>query len=1604
MVIGRILVRLVAFFMALIVLGFFHNAAQAQSSGIVQVVSGIGFSCALTNTGGVECWGSNLHGQLGNSTNFSTTNPNPSPLQVTGLASGVKAISAGRDFACALTNAGGVLCWGSNGTMSIGPSTVGIGQLGNGSLSAAPSATPVQVSGLTSGVVAITTGGDHSCALTNTGSVLCWGYNLYFELGNSTTNNANSATPVQVLGLTSGVTAISAGNDHTCALFNGTVQCWGNNNNGELGNASAAAAQATPIQVTGLSGVKAISAGGLHTCALTSSGGVECWGANLNGQLGNNQTASLAQNTPVQVTGLTSGVTAIAAGSAHTCALNSIDSMQCWGDNSFGQLGNSTNFSTPTPNSSPVAVTGLSSVVSAISTGGNNSCALTSSGSVFCWGDNSFGQLGNSASSNTSSVPFEIRGFTNVFTMIAAGTDHACGLTHAGGVICWGDNNNGELGNASAISNGTPVQVNGLASGVTAIAAGYNHTCALTNSGGVLCWGGNHFGQLGNSTGMDPYPGVPFVPFVGDIYPTPQAVPGLSGVTAIAAGFNFTCAVTAGGAVQCWGDNRLGQLGNNSTAVSVATPVVQVSSLTGVKAISVGENHACALTTTGGVLCWGENNYGQLGNNSTANALTPVQANLTGGVTAIAAGYYHTCAINSSGGVQCWGNNGSGQLGNNSTSNSPIPVQVAGLTSGIVGIAAGGVESCALNSAGGVQCWGGGGNGQLGNGNINNSQIPVQVANLTTGVTSIAVGGDSFGSGYVCAQSNPSVLCWGGLAGMWTMSSYLTPVLGQFNFPQTIAFFGQQPNVIVGNLGAGTVNVTVSSGLPVALTSATPTTCSVSGQIVTGLAPGTCTINANQPGDGATFTAAPQVSLNLAIQAAPTYSLSGTVLGAGGIAMPNVTVTLEDVNSNFVAKTTTLADGSYSFSSLPWQSYYFDFSYAYSPTNAGAPGSPYIFTIHHLDLGGGNLLLPLVSNTSNYALQLPFVAVSGHTLDINHVSIPNVPLTLDYYSNYQTTPLNLNAAGTSTGTLYDYLSSNTSAMGNAGSYTLWIFSTISGVSSWNLGWAAPANSNFTASGTQLVPAGTTSQDLILPYASAVIPPPLFLAGPSVPYLSNTSAVIEWETDEPSDTEVFYKANPTNAACPTSAAANTTSGGPDATPNAANMATHHTYYISPLTSGTPYCYYAKSMVSLTKGNSTFNTYPLTTLTTPSSTDSLAPVFTSGPMVTTTSSTSATFEWTTNKPAIWTLFYKKSGSILPPTALNAPTGSYALHQTAMLTGLTPATAYTVTVSAIDPLNNTVTSDATNPLTLTTALDTTTPVIVGTPLVTDLTDTQATVTWTTDKPTNSNLSYNDGIHYFVINDGFINPTSTPAIVPEFRTAHSVRLTGLSSGLAYNVTVAPVDASGIATSPTALTPFSTVSASTAPVILNPPDIVQVTNTTAMVHWLTDVPSDSVVTYGTTPGGVLNQTEAHGVLETEHSVLLGGLTPGTAYSFQVQSTSAAPSLTNPGFSSTLVTGTFSTASTMPGTAPVKTICPNDQTSPQVIYVGSDRVTFEWCTDEPTDAYVECAPLATPTALTRVSDPVQRTRHQITVTNLVMSSKPQCHGRSADLQGRAVTW
>jgi hypothetical protein len=368
--------------------------------------------------------------------------------------------------------------------------------------------------------------------------------------------------------------------------------------------------------------------------------------------------------------------------------------------------------------------------IAAVSAGGDETCALTTGAGVKCWG-NFHGLVGTGGQMLASTTPVDIVGLTGG-VIATAGT---CAITEAHGLKCWGVNMYGELGDGQACGTTvctTPIDVTGLTANVVAVSVGGAHTCAITMSGGVKCWGDNEFGQLGNGTATGPTTCSPASPACSK---TPVDVTGLgSGIRAVAAGSRHTCALTTTGGVKCWGDDRYSQLGNGTTGgpnvckfgLACSTTPVDVSGLTsGVTAISAGTGHTCALTTGGGVKCWGWDAYGQLGDGSTENKSTPVDAaGLTNGLTAAVAGGYHTCALRTDGRVACWGGSYFGQLGLGTLTGpetcgtipcSRTAVEVPGLTS-VSAIAEGGDHGCALLSSGQLKCWGLNSEGQLGNG------------------------------------------------------------------------------------------------------------------------------------------------------------------------------------------------------------------------------------------------------------------------------------------------------------------------------------------------------------------------------------------------------------------------------------------------------------------------------------------------------------------------------------------------------------------------------------------------------------------------------------------------------------------------------------------------------------------------------------------------------------------------------------------------------------------------------------------------------------------------------------------------------------------------
>jgi alpha-tubulin suppressor-like RCC1 family protein len=355
------------------------NGATLQ---VTQIVSGESHTCAVTTAGEAKCWGANASNQLG----VPGLAESSHPVTVTGLLSGVTEIAVGASHSCAVVS-GSAKCWGYNGA----------GALGTGNTT--DSAVPVTVQGLDSGISSITAGNYHSCAITTSGAAKCWGWSGDGRLGYATGGEgARVKPPVDVVGLGAGVSQISAGGRHTCAIVSGAAKCWGYGYDGELGQNSMSSSE-TPVTPLGLSaGMAAISAGQEHTCAITAAGGAKCWGANTDGRLG--WTGAYSSLTPVNVTGLSSGVTQIAAGYYTTCAVIA-GSAKCWGYNGYGQYGNGTSGSGWAP--TPTDVSGLGSGVTSISLGSRHICG-TAGTSAKCWGLASSGRLGNGVTSSTVQI------------------------------------------------------------------------------------------------------------------------------------------------------------------------------------------------------------------------------------------------------------------------------------------------------------------------------------------------------------------------------------------------------------------------------------------------------------------------------------------------------------------------------------------------------------------------------------------------------------------------------------------------------------------------------------------------------------------------------------------------------------------------------------------------------------------------------------------------------------------------------------------------------------------------------------------------------------------------------------------------------------------------------------------------------------------------------------------------------------------------------------------------------------------------------------------------------------------------------------------------
>ncbi len=783
------------------------KAAITSTTGnpFTELAVGLMHSCGLTATGSAWCWGWNQFGQVGDGTSGSSASARPTPVGVSGRLF-FSSISSGGFHTCGLSS-GKAYCWGSNSD----------GQLGDGTTdhTGAPKATPVAVSG-TLNFTKIAAGYAHTCGLASSGHAYCWGDNSSGQIGDGSTTDRSE--PVPVIGEKTFV-SISVGSAHVCAITQaGEAYCWGSNSTGKIGDGGATESgqiRTQPVVVAGGLALTSISAGASHTCGLTPNGAAYCWGFNGGGQVGDGSTAD--RSTPNAVAG---GFTfaQVTAAKNHSCGITTSGSMVCWGYSRYGQVGDGT---TGISRLTPVLISGAMAFLQLASgADASHTCAITISGSSYCWGLNAYGQIGDGAidsndvdhsADRLTPVAVDVSAVpvpgpaptatpvvpTPALISLAAGGSFTCGLSADGTAFCWGSNSHGQLGDGNAgiwNASPSPVEVKGGLKFVNLFAGG-SAACGLTANGQAYCWGANWGGQLGDGTttnrsipvavtGTQKFTRLALGPsfscglsadglaycWGSNLLPgypsTPHAVPGGLVLKDIAAGQNHVCALTPTGAAWCWGRNQNGELGSGETGSGSDVPVAVNGGRTFAR-LTAGYDHTCALASTGESFCWGDNASGQIGDGTSGgwrddhSVVRAAPVVVAGGheFVELGGGFQHTCGLTATGAAYCWGYNLSGQVGDGSTANRESPTIVVGgrvFTTLSVGEA----HACALTPRGEAWCWGRDTDGQLGDGILGVQTSPVAVAGARL-YADIATG-TSYETGHTCAITlTGATFCWG---------------------------------------------------------------------------------------------------------------------------------------------------------------------------------------------------------------------------------------------------------------------------------------------------------------------------------------------------------------------------------------------------------------------------------------------------------------------------------------------------------------------------------------------------------------------------------------------------------------------------------------------------------------------------------------------------------------------------------------------------------------------------------------------------------------------------------------------------------------------------
>ena len=668
------------------------------------VSGGVHHTTAIKSDGTLWAWGDNRSGQLGDGTTTARYIPTQESTQSTNWS----AVSVGYSHTSAIKTDGTLWAWGANWD----------GQLGDGTTDS--SSIAIQEDTNATDWRSISTGGYYTTAIKTDGTLWAWGANWVGQLGDGTTDSSSIA--IQEDTNATDWHSVSAGYYHTAAIkTDGTLWAWGNNERGQLGDGTTDNRLVPTQESSTATNWSAVSAGNSHTVAVKTDGVLWAWGDNWAGQLGDGTTTRRLIPTQ-EGTNATDWHSVSAGDGGHTIAIKTNGTLWAWGWNWSGQLGDGTTTERHVPTQESTTAANWS----AVSAGYNHTTVVKTDGTLWAWGNNERGQLGDGTTDNIWVPTQESTTATN-WSAVSAGSGHTVAVKTDGTLWAWGYNRSGQLGDGTTDSRQVPTQESTDATNWSSVSAGYNHTAAVKTDGTLWAWGSNGIGQLGDGTTIERH------------NPTQEINAAIDWSYVDVGGFHTT-AIKSDGTLWAWGSNYRGQLGDG-TMTARYVPTQEDSNATDWRSVSAGLLYTTAIKTDGTLWAWGDNGNGQLGDGTTDNRWIPTQedSNATDW-RSVSAGHNHTTAIKSNGTLWAWGANGNGALGDGTTIDRLVPTQEINAATNWSSVSAGNSHTVAVKTDGTLWAWGYNEYGALGDGTTIGKQVPTQEDTAATDWNSVSAG------------------------------------------------------------------------------------------------------------------------------------------------------------------------------------------------------------------------------------------------------------------------------------------------------------------------------------------------------------------------------------------------------------------------------------------------------------------------------------------------------------------------------------------------------------------------------------------------------------------------------------------------------------------------------------------------------------------------------------------------------------------------------------------------------------------------------------------------------------------------------------------------